>query len=439
MALRVKRLDDINLQDKSEPDDKGRNFFVSGVGEADLDPLAEKIACLHNGGNNMDQADFIQQVNITTDDNRSAFWLLHVHMLSGYCKAPRVQQAIRKVGLGDDLVRCIGTYGTGTMLKELASMVNNKKGLVLYSHLDEDASDTSGSSAAAAAAAATTDGGSDDDFLTEGEQQAKRKASGDGSSSTRKKRRVQDTVVDVVAPRRTTRAAAAAKGSYGDTLNERAIHEAAAVSKATGAGKKGNTKATTASAYEAETEAGAEEMLPEQNDAAAAAAAQGQHSDAAGLMKADAAAAAAAQGVVHGMKYGVLTTAQREQVEAMLCARAAVLPLNPKAPAAIAPGFEIDIETGDAKRVRASTKGRRFANAELDEMGERIAFWLKEGIVTPSTSPWCAPLVAARKKDGSLRLCVDFRGLNAVTQKDAFVLPRIDDILTQMDGAGYFQ
>jgi hypothetical protein len=53
----------------------------------------------------------------------------------------------------------------------------------------------------------------------------------------------------------------------------------------------------------------------------------------------------------------VLTTAQREQVEAMLCARGAVLPLNPKAPAAIAPGFEIDIETGDAKPVRASTKG----------------------------------------------------------------------------------
>eukprot|EP00953_Heterococcus_sp_UTEX-ZZ885_P002799 2035-Heterococcus_DN1.PRE.3 len=72
--------------------------------------------------------------------------------------------------------------------------------------------------------------------------------------------------------------------------------------------------------------------------------------------------------VVHGMKYGVLTTAQREQVEAMLCARGAVLPLNPEAPAAIAPGFEIDIETGDAKPVRASTKGGRFANAELDEM-----------------------------------------------------------------------
>jgi hypothetical protein len=45
--------------------------------------------------------------------------------------------------------------------------------------------------------------------------------------------------------------------------------------------------------------------------------------------------------VVHDMKYGVLTAVQRDQIEAMLCARGAVLPLNPKAPAAIAPGFEI--------------------------------------------------------------------------------------------------
>jgi hypothetical protein len=49
--------------------------------------------------------------------------------------------------------------------------------------------------------------------------------------------------------------------------------------------------------------------------------------------------------VVHGMKYGVLTVAQREQVEAMLCARGAVQPLNPKTPAAIAPDFEIDSES----------------------------------------------------------------------------------------------
>jgi hypothetical protein len=86
----------------------------------------------------------------------------------------------------------------------------------------------------------------------------------------------------------------------------------------------------------------------------------------------------------------------------MLCNRGAVIPLNAKAPAAIAPGFTISIDTGDARPVRVSGKGRRFPNAELEEMRERISFWFKEGIVTPSTSPWCAPLVAARKKDGSL-------------------------------------
>jgi Reverse transcriptase (RNA-dependent DNA polymerase)/RNase H-like domain found in reverse transcriptase len=142
--------------------------------------------------------------------------------------------------------------------------------------------------------------------------------------------------------------------------------------------------------------------------------------------------------VVQGMKFGTLTTDERAAAEAMLMQHAAVLPLNAKAPAAIAPGFEVEVQTGGAKPQKTSGKGRRFAQSELDEMRERIAFWLREGIITPSTSPWCAPLVAARKKDGSLRLCVDFRALNEVTQKDAFSLPRIDDILSQMSGAGYF-
>jgi RNase H-like domain found in reverse transcriptase/Reverse transcriptase (RNA-dependent DNA polymerase) len=142
--------------------------------------------------------------------------------------------------------------------------------------------------------------------------------------------------------------------------------------------------------------------------------------------------------VVQGMKFGTLTAEQRAQAEAILMKHGAVLPLNPKAPAAIAPGFEVEVQTGDAKPQKTSTKGRRFAQSELDEMRERIAFWLREGIITASTSPWCAPLVAARKKNGSLRLCVDFRALNEVTQKDAFALPRIDDILSQMTRAGYF-
>ena len=54
------------------------------------------------------------------------------------------------------------------------------------------------------------------------------------------------------------------------------------------------------------------------------------------------------------------------------------------------------------------------------------------GVVQPSNSPWASPIVLVRKKDGTLRFCVDYRGLNSVTKKDTFPLPRIDDLLDQI-------
>ena len=48
------------------------------------------------------------------------------------------------------------------------------------------------------------------------------------------------------------------------------------------------------------------------------------------------------------------------------------------------------------------------------------------GAVQPSDSPWVSPIVLVRKKDGTFRFCVDYRGLNSVTKKDNFPLPRID-------------
>ena len=74
---------------------------------------------------------------------------------------------------------------------------------------------------------------------------------------------------------------------------------------------------------------------------------------------------------------------------------------------------------------------RQIITDEVNDM-------LKKGIIRPSTSPWASPVVIVRKKDGTIRFCVDYRGLNAVTKKDSFPLPRIDDTLATLRGAIFF-
>ena len=63
---------------------------------------------------------------------------------------------------------------------------------------------------------------------------------------------------------------------------------------------------------------------------------------------------------------------------------------------------------------------------------------LARNVIQPSTSPWASPIVIVRKKDGSARFCVDYRSLNAVTRKDAYPLPRIDDTLDTLSGSQWF-
>ncbi|CAH8583579.1 unnamed protein product [Schistosoma haematobium] len=72
------------------------------------------------------------------------------------------------------------------------------------------------------------------------------------------------------------------------------------------------------------------------------------------------------------------------------------------------------------------------------QLESMIKDMLEKKIIVPSSSPWASPIVLVKKKDSSLRLCVDFRRLNAITKRDSFPLPRIDATLDAMKGARWF-
>ena len=78
----------------------------------------------------------------------------------------------------------------------------------------------------------------------------------------------------------------------------------------------------------------------------------------------------------------------------------------------------------------ANPSKKKHARYPLQErVSEMVNEMLKGGIISESSSPWARPVVIVRKKDGSLRFCVDYRQLNAVTKKDVFLLPCIDNLL----------
>jgi hypothetical protein len=75
---------------------------------------------------------------------------------------------------------------------------------------------------------------------------------------------------------------------------------------------------------------------------------------------------------------------------------------------------------------------------ELLKLKKQLDELISKGYIRPSASPWGSPVLFVRKKDGSMRMCIDYRNLNAVTIKNKYPLPRIDDLLDQLRGAKYF-
>lgn len=80
----------------------------------------------------------------------------------------------------------------------------------------------------------------------------------------------------------------------------------------------------------------------------------------------------------------------------------------------------------------------RHAPFEQAEIEKQIQDLLAQNLIHPSTSPYGAPVLLVKKKDGTMRMCIDYRALNHITIKNAYPLPRIDDLLDKIQGAKFF-
>jgi hypothetical protein len=97
--------------------------------------------------------------------------------------------------------------------------------------------------------------------------------------------------------------------------------------------------------------------------------------------------------------------------------------------------FKIELLLGTAP---ISRRPYRMPPNELAELKVQLNKLLKKGLIYPSSSPWGCPAIFVKKKDQSLRMCVDYRPLNAVTIKNKYPLPRIDILFDQLSKAKVF-
>ncbi|GJT59066.1 putative reverse transcriptase domain-containing protein [Tanacetum coccineum] len=97
--------------------------------------------------------------------------------------------------------------------------------------------------------------------------------------------------------------------------------------------------------------------------------------------------------------------------------------------------FQIDLIPGVAPIAKATY---RLAPSEMKELSEQLKELSDKGFIRPSSSPWGAPVLFVKKKDGSFRMCIDYQELNKLTVKNRYPLPRIDDLFDQLQGSSVY-
>ncbi|GJW14470.1 putative reverse transcriptase domain-containing protein [Tanacetum coccineum] len=97
--------------------------------------------------------------------------------------------------------------------------------------------------------------------------------------------------------------------------------------------------------------------------------------------------------------------------------------------------FRIDLVPGAAPVARAPY---RLAPSEMKELSVQLQELLEKGFIRPSSSPWGAPVLFVKKKDGSFRMCIDYRELNKLTVKNRYPLLRINDLFDQLQGSSVY-
>ncbi|GJV50638.1 putative reverse transcriptase domain-containing protein [Tanacetum coccineum] len=125
------------------------------------------------------------------------------------------------------------------------------------------------------------------------------------------------------------------------------------------------------------------------------------------------------------------------------------------APAALNTSYKVELEDGkadekkldDIRIIREFPEARcsyckspsyRLAPSEMLELLNKLKELQEKGFIRPSHSPWGAPVLFVKKKDGALKMCIDYRELNKLTIKNYYPLPRIDDLFDQLQGACCF-